>query len=151
MNRQPSPWVAQQNAALVQRIQELKAEHPFWGDWRMWAYLRLVEQRQVTTKRVRRLMWEHQLLGRSHRPLQAKRTPMWSKLKPTKPSEWWGIDMTKVLVKGVGLMYSVVMLDWYTKTTVGYPADLRSTAQHWLAALDMAVSRQFPEGAEAKG
>jgi putative transposase len=31
MSRQPSPVVAQRNAALVQRIRELKAEHPFWG------------------------------------------------------------------------------------------------------------------------
>ena len=37
-------------------------------------------------------------------------------------------------------------LDGDTKTTVGYHADLRSTAQHWLAALDMAVHRQFPRG-----
>jgi transposase InsO family protein len=34
---------------------------------------------------------------------------------------------------------------------VGYHADLRSTAQQWLAALDMAVNRQFPDGVRGKG
>ena len=44
-----------------------------------------------------------------------------------------------------------MVLDWYTKTIVGYHADLRSTAQHWLAALDMAVNRQFPDGVRGRG
>jgi putative transposase len=56
------------------------------------------------------------------------------------------MDMTKVLVQDVGWVDIVVVLDGYTKTIVGYHADLRSTAQHWLAALDMAVNRQFPHG-----
>jgi putative transposase len=59
--------------------------------------------------------------------------------------------MTKVLVQDVGWVYIVVVLDWYTKTVVGYHADLRSTAQPWLAALDMAVNRQFPDGVRGKG
>ena len=55
--------------------------------------------------------------------------------------------MTKVLVEGFGWVYIVVVLDWYTKKIVGYYAGLRCTAQQWLAALDMAVNRQFPDGA----
>jgi putative transposase len=151
MSRPPSPIVARRNDALVQRIRELKAEHPFWGYRRIWAYLRFVEQRPVNKKRVLRLLREHQLLVRPNPQLKAKRTPTRSKPKPTKPNEWWGIDMTKVLVEGFGWVYIVVVLDWYTKTIVGYHADLRSTAQHWLAALDMAVNRQFPEGVRGAG
>jgi putative transposase len=90
--------VPQRNDALGQRIRELKAEHPFWGYRRIWAYLRFVEQRTVYKKRILRLMREHQRLVRPNVRLRAKRTPMLSKPKPTKPNEWWGIDMTKVLV-----------------------------------------------------
>jgi transposase InsO family protein len=151
MSRQPSLRVVQRNQGLLERIQALKAEHPFWGYRRIWAYLRFVEQLPVNKKRILRLMREHHLLVTPQQRLKAKRTPTRSKPKPTRPNEWWGIDMTKVLVQDVGWVYIVVVLDWYTKTIVGYHADLRSTAQHWLAALDMAVNRQFPHGVRGQG
>jgi putative transposase len=151
MSRQPSPLVAQRHEGLLQRIRELKAEHPFWGYRRIWAYLHFVERRPVNKKRVRRLMREHSLLVTPNLRLKAKRTPGKSKPKPTKPNEWWGIDMTKVLVQGFGWVYIVVVLDWYTKTIVGHYAGMRCTAQHGLLALDMAVNRQFPEGVQGKG
>jgi putative transposase len=44
-----------------------------------------------------------------------------------------------------------VVLDWYTKKIVGYYAGVPCTAKHWLAALDMAVNQQFPDGARGKG
>jgi putative transposase len=151
MSRQPSPIVARRNDALVQRIRELKAEHPFWGYRRIWAYLRFVEQRPVNKKRILRLMREQQLLVRPDVRLRAKRTPPRSKPKPTKPNEWWGIDMTKVLVQGFGWVYIVMVLDWYTKTIVGYDAGIRCTAQQWRLALDMAVNRQCPAGVREQG
>jgi hypothetical protein len=40
----------------------------------------------------------------------------------------------------------VLVLDGYTKKIVGYDAGVPCTARHGLAALDMAVSRQFPRG-----
>jgi hypothetical protein len=112
MSRHPSPIVARRHDALVQQIRELKAEHPFWGYRRIWAYLRFVEQRPVHKKRGLRLLREHQRIVRPHPPLKAKRTPTRSKPKPTKPNESWGIDMTKVLVEGFGWVYIIVGLDW---------------------------------------
>jgi putative transposase len=143
--------VAQRDEGLLPRIQALKAEHPFWGYRRIWAYLRFVEQQPVNKKRVLRLMREHHLLVRPNRQLKAKRTPTRNKPKPTKPNEWWGIDMTKVMVEGFGWVYIVLVLDWYTKKIVGYYAGMPCTARHWLEALDMAVNRQFPDGARGKG
>ena len=52
MSRRPSSLVAQRNTALVQRICALKAEHPFWGYRRIWAYLRFVEQLPWYTKTI---------------------------------------------------------------------------------------------------
>jgi putative transposase len=75
MSRRPSPLVAQCHAALVQRIRSLKAEHPFWGYRRIWAYLRFVEQLPVNKKRILRLMREHELLVSPNLQLKAARTP----------------------------------------------------------------------------
>jgi putative transposase len=141
----------QRDENLLPCIQTLKAAHPFWGYRRVWAYLRFVEQRAVNKKRILRLMREHHLLVQPNLRLQAKRTPMASKPRPSKPNEWWGIDMTKVLVKSFGWVYIVLVLDWYTKKIVGYYAGPRCTTSHWLAALEMAVNRQFPSGVRAQG
>ena len=151
MTRRRALRVVQGDAALLPRIQQIKAEHPFWGYRRIWAYLRFVEQRPVNKKRVLRLLREHQLLVPPNLRLKAKRTPLRSKPKPTKPNEWWGIDMTKLMVSGLGWVYMVVVLDWYTKTIIGYYVGMRCTAQHWLSALDMAVNRQCPEGSRGHG
>jgi putative transposase len=151
LSRRRSPLVAHRNDALLRRVQALKAEHPFWGYRRIWAYLRFVEQWPVNKKRVLRLMREHHLLVLPNRKLKAKRTPTRSKPKATKPNEWWGIDMTKVLVEGFGWVYIVVVLDWYTKELVGYYAGRPCTSRHWLEALDMAVNRQCPNGARGQG
>jgi putative transposase len=96
LTRHRSLQLTQRDTALLPCIQALKAEHLFWGYRRIWAYLRFVEQLPVNRKRVLRLMREHQLLVQSNLRLKAKRTPMGSKPKPTRPNEWWGIDMTKV-------------------------------------------------------
>jgi transposase InsO family protein len=146
MNRHPSARVTERNAALLTRIQALKAEHPFWGYRRIWATLRYADGLPVNKKRVLRLVREHALLVPPNRKLRATRTPTTSKPKPTAPNQWWGIDMTKVLVESFGWVYVVVVLDWYTKKFVGYHIGLQSTAAHWLQALDMAVNRQFPNG-----
>jgi putative transposase len=151
VTRRRSRRVPQRDDPLLPRIQQLKAEHPFWGYRRIWAYLRFVEQWPINKKRIWRLMREHRLLVPPKLYLKAKRTPTRSKPRPTKPNEWWGIDMTKVLVEGWGWVYIVVVLDWYTKTIVGHYAGGRATAQHWLSALNMAVNRQFPDGVRGQG
>jgi putative transposase len=150
VRRQRSLRVVQRDEGLLPRIQALKAEHPFWGYRRTWAYLRFTEQLPINKKRVLRLMREHQLLVPPHLRLKARRTPTASKPKPTRPNEWWGIDMTKVLVSGFGWVYVVIVIDWYTKKIVGYHAGLRCTAQQWLEALDMAVNGQFLHGARGQ-
>lgn len=151
MMRSRSSQVSQRDEALLPRLQALKAAHPFWGYRRLWAYLRFVEQLSVNTKRILRLMREPHLLVTRHLRLQAKRTPTGSTPRPTKPHEWWGIDMTKVLVAGVGWSYTVVVLDWYPKKIVGDHAGVQCTAKPWLVAWDMAVNQQFPDGARGQG
>jgi len=102
MSRRASVAVAKRNESVVQRIQTLKAEHPFWGYRRMWAHLRFVDGPQINKKRVLRLMRQHGLLVKANPRLKATRTPGRSKPRPTAPNQWWGIDMTKVMVEPLG-------------------------------------------------
>ena len=151
MKRRRSLRVIQQDESLLPRIQALKAEHPFWGYRRIGAYLHFIEHLNVNKKRILRLMREHRLVVPPDLRLKAKRTSMHHQPKPTKPNEWWGVDMTQVMVEGFGWVYIVVVLDWYTKKLVGYSAGLQCAARPWLAALDMAVNRQFPVGTRGQG
>lgn len=151
MTRHTSAAVAQRNASLVPRIQALKAEHPFWGYRRIWAQLRFVDGLPINKKRVLRLMRTYGLLVKPNVRLKATRTPSRSKPRPTASHQWWGMDMTKVLVEPVGWVYLVLVLDWYTKKIVGHYAGLQAKTAHWLLALEQAVQRQFPEGVQGQG
>jgi len=150
MKRRGSALVAERNVPIVERIKALKAEHPFWGYRRTWAHLKYVDGLEINKKRVLRLMQEHDLLVKPDTRLKAVRTPGKSKPRPQRPNQWWGIDMTKVMVDGFGWMYIVVVLDWYTKKIVGYYAGMQCRSKHWLEALDAAVNRQFPDGVREK-
>ena len=150
MRRRESELVRERNLSVLERIKTLKSEHPFWGYRRIWANLKYVDQREINKKRVLRLMQRYDLLVKPDTKLKAVRTPTRSKPKPDRPDQWWGIDMTKLMVQGFGWVYIVVVLDWYTKKIVGYYAGMECKNRHWLEALDMAVNRQFPEGVQGQ-
>lgn len=151
MKRQSSKVVAERNEAIVGRICEIKLDHPFWGYRKVCAYLRYVDKLEVNRKRILRLMREHALLVKPNLRLKALRTPGRSKPRPVRPNQWWGIDMTKVMVPSFGWVYIVLILDWHTKKLVGYYAGVQCKASHWLEALYMAVNRQFPNGSRDQG
>lgn len=149
--RQESSAVVERNEPIVEMIRQLKAEHPYWGYRRCWAYLHFVLKMDVNKKRALRLMRKYDLLVKPDSSLKATRTPQRSKARPDRPNQWWGIDMTKVMVERFGWMYIVVVLDWYTKKIVGYYAGVQCTTRHWLEALDMGLNTQFKGGARDQG
>jgi transposase InsO family protein len=151
MKRRTSQAVEERNSPVIKRIKELKADHPFWGYRRIWAHLKYVDCLSVNRKRVLRLMQKHGLVVKPGNRLKAVRTPQKSKPRPVRPRQWWGIDMTKVMVNGFGWMYIVAVLDWYTKKIVGYYAGIQCRSCHWLEALDDAVNREFPDGVRDSG
>jgi putative transposase len=150
MRRKESGSIEERNSPVVERIKVLKSEHPFWGYRRIWANLKYIDNLEINKKRVLRLLQKHDLLVKPNTKLKAIRTSTRSKPKPDHPNQWWGIDMTKVMVQGFGWMYIVVVLDWYTKKIVGYYAGMECKSRHWLEALDMAVNRQFFDGVREK-
>ncbi len=143
--RRRSAVIDESDRAVLPIIQRLKAEHPFWGYRRIWAYLRFVERLSINKKRVYRILRENDLLVKGDEKLKAKRTARQSKPRPDKPNNWWGIDMTKVLTKE-GWAYLVVVNDWFTKKILGAFVGSRSRAADWLEAVNRAVNRQFRAG-----
>lgn len=142
----------ERDTELVGRIRLIKADHPFWGHRRVWAWLKYHEGLTINRKRVERVMRENDLRVKGNERLRASRTPQRSKPRPDRPNQWWGIDMTKVMVEGCGWVYIVLVVDWYSKKVVGFSAGLRCTSRDWLAALEMAAGQQFPrEGIRDQG
>ena len=138
------------DAELLARIKEIKAEHPFWGYRRVWAWLNHREGHLVNQKRVRRIMKEHGLMA-TQVVHKAKRKPQNRKPIADRPRKYWGIDMTKFMVPVIGWVYLIVVLDWYSKKIVGWDISLRSRAAEWKRAIEMAIDREFPEGVRDKG
>jgi len=140
------------NKELLTQIQNLKADHPFWGYRRIWAYLKYRQGITLNRKRIYRLMKENNLLVVPNTKLKAKRAkyPYKSKPKATRPNQYWGIDMTKVLIQSYGWLYLVILLDWFSKRIIGYSLKMRSKTEDWLEALNNAVNNQFPQGILSK-
>jgi len=85
VSRRPSESVAARNEAILTRLRELKADHPFWGYRHCWAHLRYVDKLEVNKKRVYRLLREHGLLATQtrHAVPRASTRP---KPRPDRPS-----------------------------------------------------------------
>lgn len=137
--------IEESDRAVLPIIERLKAEHPFWGYRRIWAYLVFVERIVINKKRIYRLLGENDLLVKGNEKLKARRVSNGSKPRPVEPNSWWGVDMTKVMTDE-GWAYLVVINDWFTKKILGVFVASRSRASDWLEAVSRAVNRQFPRG-----
>jgi len=143
--RRKSYSVALRNRFILERIKSIKADHPFWGYRRVWAYLRYIDGLIVNKKRVYRLMRENNLAVKPNTRLIAKRVSDRPKPRADRPKQYWGIDMTKVL-SNTGWVYVVVVLDWYTKKIVGHYSGKQARTKEWLEALNKALNREYPQG-----
>tara|TARA_B100000315_G_C14475057_1_gene540224 strand:+ start:369 stop:1133 length:765 start_codon:yes stop_codon:yes gene_type:complete len=144
--------VEKRNEQLLSQIQKIKADHPFWGYRRVWAYLKYRQHILVNHKRVYRLMKLHNLLVKPNARLKAIRANASYRSKPraSKPNQFWGIDMTKVMIHSFGWVYLVVVLDWYSKKIIGHSLKEHSRTDDWLEALNHATNNQFPQGILSK-
>lgn len=135
---------------LLEKIQAIKTEHPFWGYRRVRAWLVHREKMGVNEKRVRRVMRENGLLV-SQRVHKAKRTCQRSKPRAQRPRQYWGIDMTKFMISSLGWVYLIIVLDWFTKKIVGWDLSLRGRSKEWKRALEVGLQREFPYGVKGCG
>lgn len=142
----------QEDNRILLQIQPIKAQHPLWGYRRVWSYMKYRQHQSYNKKRIYRIMKEHRLLVTPQLRLRAKRSnrPYASKPRATCPNQFWGTDMTKIMIPSYGWLYLVIVLDWYTKKIIGYHISPHCRTEQWLDALNMACNTQFPEGVAAK-
>ena len=65
--------VQKRNEEILSRIRDIKAEHPFWGYRRVWAYLKYRQGIVINHKRVYLLMKKYNLLVQPNTRLKAIR------------------------------------------------------------------------------
>jgi len=135
---------------LLEKIQAVKAQHPFWGYRRVRAWLVHREKIWVNEKRVRRVMRENSLMA-TRTVHKAKRTSQRNKPRAERPRQYWGMDMTKFMVTSLGWVYLIIVLDWFTKKIVGWDLSLRGRSKEWRHALEVALEREFPDGVRGQG
>ena len=146
MKRKRSNAVVARDNEMLVHIRAVKSEHPLWGYRRVWAYLRFRQGIIVSRNRIARIMSENNLMVKKNQKLKARRSNARSKPRAVLPNQYWGMDMTKVLLGSYGWVYLHVVLDWYTKEIVGFNVSWRSRTTDWLDALEKAVNKRFPEG-----
>ncbi len=142
--------ISMKDAELIEKVKEIKLNHPFWGYRRVMVWLRHREKTQVGKKKVKAIMKAHGLLV-TQSVHKVKRTSERSKPRADRPRQYWGIDMTKFMIPVIGWVYLVIVLDWYTKKVVGWDISLRSRAAEWKRALEMAIIKEFPGGVRGQG
>jgi len=142
----------QEDAHILLQIHPIKAEHPFWGYRRVWAYMKYRLNQPVNKKRIYRVMKECNLLVTPNLRLKAKRDNQSNRSKPRadRINQFWGTDMTKILLSSFGWLYLVIVLDWHTKKIAGYSISTKSRTEDWLDALNYACNTQFPDGVSSK-
>lgn len=146
LKRKKSQSIIKKNNFVLSQIKKIKAEHPFWGIRRVWAYLNFRQNIKVNKKRVYRLLKENNLLVNKNTKLKAKRYSNRPKPVASEPNQFWGIDMTKIMISPFGWMYLVVVIDWFTKEIIGYSLNSQSKTDDWLNAVNSAVNNRFPRG-----
>ena len=146
MRRNRSQRVINRDEEVLKKILKIKGEHPLWGYRRVWSYLKYRLGENINKKRIYRVMKENSLLVTKNVRLKAKRTNTRPKPRASRPNQFWGIDMTKILIGAYGWMYLVIVLDWYTKEIIGHSFGMQSKARDWLNALNEAVNKRFPLG-----
>lgn len=90
-------------------------------------------------------MKENNLLVKKNMKLRAKRGELRPKPRADRLSQYWGMDMTKILFP-CGWAYLHVVKDWYSKEIVGWSLSLTSRTDDWLQALNSAINDRFPYG-----
>ncbi len=106
---------SQANQALLERIRQLKSDHPYWGYRRILAYLKYQEKMPVNRKQIHRLMKINHLLVPKNLKLKAPRKAATHNPRTVEPDRYWGIDMDKVMIATFGWIYLPVIIDWGTK------------------------------------
>jgi transposase InsO family protein len=143
---------ADDEAGLRQALRKLAGEWPTYGYRRLTALLRR-QDRSVNTKRVRRLMKELGIMGRSprRRPRTTNSNHAFSRyancvqgLDILRPEQVWVADITYIRLRQE-FVYLAVLMDVFTRAIRGWYLSRSLDQELTLTALDRALARRTPE------
>jgi putative transposase len=146
-----TPAADDRDAEVLARIRAVGEEFEAYGYRRICAELRH-QGLVVNSKRVRRLMREHDLQPRCRRRYTATTDsdhdePLFDNKAPgitlDGPNQLWVADMTYVTVLG-GFVYVAVILDAWSRRVVGYAISRSIDARLAVAALNAAIGARSP-------
>jgi putative transposase len=127
---------------LRSKVRELCEEprHEQFGHRRVRAMLRRRFDVRVSRETVRRIMREESLSRPKiwHRPSRPNHV---EKARPTRPNEFWQVDMTSFQLSDLTPLFLVVIIDCFTRGIVGYTLDRRCRAKEWVAAVRTAIEQ----------
>src|SRR4051794_30239665 len=139
------------DAEILARVEAICAEFEAYGYRRITAELRHQGQ-LVNSKRVRRLMREHDLQPKQRRRYVATTNsdhdePIFPNLAtdmvPEGPNQLWVADITYVAI-AAGFVYLAVILDAWSRRVVGYAISRSIDARLTIAALKAAIRSRAP-------
>lgn len=130
-------------------IAELKKLKPTWGIRRVMAWIRKALEMPIGRKRTARLLRELNLLcPRIRRRVHRLKKPP---VKATGPHQLWSMDMTSFLLSSGQKLFLEVVMDVFDRRLVGWHLSFRCRAKEWLAALEIGLLSEFPEGVGGQG
>jgi len=136
---------------LMDRVDRIYTELPFYGSPKITKHLKLIEGLTVNHKKVERLM---SVMGIS--AIQPKkntsqkhpRHPVFPYLLRRKkiiyPNQVWGTDITFIRGKGIWF-YLTAVLDWHSRYVLSWQLSRTLTADFCLEALNQALEIAVPE------
>jgi len=147
---QPAP-VSDFDLFLMNRIDRIYTELPFYGSPKITKHLRLIDKLLVNHKRIERLM---ALMGLS--AIQPQRNT--SKKHPCHPvfpyllrnkkiiysNQVWGADITFIRGKGIWF-YLTAVLDWHSRYVLSWRLSRTLTSDFCLESLNQALKLAIPE------
>jgi putative transposase len=77
---------------------------------------------------------------------RAKPQPTGRRPRAARPRQFWGNEMTKFIIPGLGWTYLVIVLDWFIRKVEGCQLSWQCRTQEWREALEEAVLKIFFHG-----
>lgn len=129
---------------IIEEIKKIKTKHPYFGYRRVYAHLKYKMHYHIKRNTVYNLMKENNLLQKAiQRRKNYKNTDL---PEVSGANQMWQIDMTYGYLTNGTPIYSVGIIDVYTRELVALTSNYRARSNEWLLALDEAIKRKFPDG-----
>lgn len=138
------------NLKIMNRLDELYTEHPFYGVRKM-AYILNEEGYCVNKKRISRLMAKMGIEAICPKKNLSKPHPghriypyLLRNLTIDKVNQVWSTDITYIRING-GFVYLVAVIDWYSRYVLSWELSNSLDTRFCLKALNEALHQGIPE------